>query len=105
MDRLYIDMGKTAEEKENYLRSACSTWNIACLPLLQREYRIRRYIDQYRKTNQADEINCKNAEDNIRLLIKQKDRLYPDIKVQILDCKIECINGKDHVVVVSLRKN
>jgi hypothetical protein len=25
----YIDMGDTVEKKENYLRSACSAWNIA----------------------------------------------------------------------------
>ena len=45
----YIDMGETKEERENYLRSASSAWNIACLPRLKRESSIKEYIDQYRK--------------------------------------------------------
>ena len=41
----YIDMGVTREEKENYLRSACTAWNIACLPSLKRESAIQQYIE------------------------------------------------------------
>jgi len=101
----YIDMGETIEERENYLRSACTAWNIACLPPLKREREIKRYIDQYRKINQADEIDCKNLEEDVRLLIKQKDRLYPGIKVQIVNSKIAHINGRHFVTVVSARTN
>ncbi len=101
----YIDMGETVEEREDYLRSACTAWNIACLPPLKRESEIRRYIDQYRIINRADDTDCGEFEENIRLLIKQKDRLYPDIKVQIVGSKIEHINGHDHVTVVSARVN
>lgn len=50
----YIDMCETREEKENYLRSACSAWNIACLPSFKREFAIKQYIEQYRKINKAD---------------------------------------------------
>jgi hypothetical protein len=101
----YIDMGETTEERENYLRSACSAWNIACLPPLKREPAIKRYVEQYQKINKSDEADCKGLEDDLRLLIKQKDRLYPDVNVQIVDSRIENINGRDHVTVVSARIN
>jgi hypothetical protein len=101
----YIDMGESKEEKENYLRSACSAWNIACLPPLKREPAIKQYIEQYQKINKADEADCKALEEDIRLLIKQKDRLYPDVNVQIVDSRSENINGKDHVTVASVKIN
>src|SRR3972149_3724183 len=101
----YIDMGETTEERENYLRSACSAWNIACLPLLKREREIKRYVEQYQKINKADDADCKALEEDLRLLIKQKDRLYPDVNVQIVGSRIENINGRNHAIVVSARIN
>ena len=99
----YIDMGETREEKENYLRSACSAWNIACLPPFKRESSIKQYIEQYRKINQADAAECKALEEDLRLLIKQKDRLYPDLHVQIVNSRIQNIDGRDHAIVVTAR--
>lgn len=101
----YIDMGETVEERENYLRSACSAWNIACLPALKRERGIKQYVEEYKKINQADESDCKALEEDFRLLIKQKDTLFPDVNVQIVGSRIENINGRDHVIVVSARIN
>lgn len=101
----YIDLGETAEERENYLRSACSAWNIACLPTLKRESAIERYVEEYKKINKADATDCKALEENLRLLIEQKDRLYPDVNVQIVSSRIENINGRNHVIVVSARIN
>jgi CRISPR/Cas system-associated endonuclease/helicase Cas3 len=101
----YIDMGETTEERGNYLRSACSAWNIACLPHLKREPAIKQYVEQYQKINKADEADCKALEEDLRLLIKQKDKLYPYVNVQIVDSRIENINGQEHVTVVSARIN
>ena len=99
----YIDMGESPEEKENYLRCACSAWNIACLPLSEREAAIREYLAQYQEFNKADETDCAAVEENIRLLIKQKNEMYPHVKTAIVDSKINHVNGEDHVVVASLR--
>ena len=99
----YIDMGETREERKNYLRSACSAWNIACLPRLKRESSIREYIDQCRKINKADLAECKALEEDLRLLIKQKDRLYPDVNVQIVNSRIDNIDGREHAIVVTAR--
>ena len=41
----YIDLGETTEERENYLRSACSACNIACLPAGNREHAIKQYLE------------------------------------------------------------
>ena len=101
----YIDMGKTREERENYLRSACSAWNIACLPNLKRESAIKQYIEGCREINNSDPADCKALEEDLRLLIKQKDRLYPDVNVQIINSKIDNIGGQDHVIVATVRIN
>jgi len=101
----YIDMGETREERENYLRSACSAWNIACLPRVKRESSIKEYIGQYRKINKADLAECKALEEDLRLLIKQKDRLYPDVDVQIVNSTIDNIDGREHAIVVTARIN
>lgn len=101
----YIDLGETTEERENYLRSACSAWNIACLPPLKREAAIKQYIEQYQKINKANEADYRALEDDLRLLIKQKDTLYPDVNVQIVGSRIETINGRDHVTVASAKIN
>lgn len=98
-------MGESTEERENYLRSACSAWNIACLPPLKREPAIKQYVEQYQKINKADKEDCIALEEDIRLLIKQKDRLYPDVKVQIVGSRIENLNGKDHATVASVKVN
>lgn len=99
----YIDLGETTEERENYLRSACSAWNIACSPPPERDPAIKQYIEQYQKINKADEADCRALEEDLRLLIKQKDKLYPNVKAQIVSSRIESINGKDHETVASVK--
>ena len=99
----YINKGETTEERENYLCSACTAWNIACLPSLKRVAAIKQYIEQYQKINKADEADCKAMKEDITLLIKQKNALYPYINVQIVDARIENINGRESVTVLSAR--
>jgi hypothetical protein len=99
----YIDMGETREERENYFRSACSAWNIACLPQAKRESSIKEYIEHYRKISKADPADCKALEQDLRLLIKQKDRLYPDVNVQIVNSRIDNIDGREHAIVVTAK--
>ena len=101
----YIDMGETREERENYLRSACTAWNIACLPPLKRGSAIQQYIEQCREINNSDPKECKALEEDIRLLIKQKVRLFPEINVQIVNSKIDNIGGQDHAIFVTARIN
>jgi len=101
----YIDMGKTREERENYLRSACTAWNIACLPPFKIESAIQQYIEHCREINNSDPTQCKALEEDIRLLIKQKVRLFPDVNVQIVNSKIDNIGGQECAIVVTARIN
>ena len=99
----YIDLGENLEQRENYLRSACSAWNIACLPQPKRETAIKKYLEQFQKINQADHSDCRGFEEDIRRLINQKDKLYPDVDVPIIGSRIETINGREHYIVFSAR--
>lgn len=97
----YINLGETREERENYLRSACSAWNIACLPLSKRKRLIKQYLEQWRKMNNAAPSDCLDIEEDLKKLIAQKDRMYPNVNTQIIDSRIEDSNGRDHVIVVT----
>jgi len=97
----FLDMGEDLEHKENLLRFACSAWNIACVMPSQRHSLLMEYVEQFRKTNNASEVACRNLEDDMRRLIEEKDRLYPHVIIRILDSKIELAGGREHVVVTS----
>lgn len=100
----YLAMGDDIEAKQQYLNSAVSAWNIACLSENNRQRAIKTYIIEYRKLNPTHtNQDSKEEEENIKLLIKEKDRLYPDKNIQIADAEIKEINGKDHVTVMSMR--
>jgi pullulanase/glycogen debranching enzyme len=96
----YIQMGKTVAERENLLRGAVTAWNIACQPESMQEGAIQNLLKQFMHFNPtSSQSNLSNFEDDMRQLIKQKNRLYPDVKTQILGCQIELKDGKDNVSV------
>ena len=100
----YIAMGESIEEKQEYLNGAVSAWNIACLDEKDREKTIKRYMAGYRKLNSThSKQDFLDTEEDLRTLIKQKDNLYPAVRIQIADAHIREIDGKDHVTVVSMR--
>ena len=99
----YIDMGEDIEDKQQYLNSAVSAWNIACLDEKDRKRSIKKYMAEYRKLNPTqNRQDFRDVEDDLSLLIKQKEKLYPEVRVQIVDAHIKEVNGKNHVTVASL---
>jgi hypothetical protein len=101
--RDYIAMGDDIEEKQQLLNSAASAWNIACLNQNERKRAIKKYVREYKKLNPAhSKQDYRDEEENIKLLIKEKDRLYPDVKVQIAHAEAQKIRGKLHVTVMSM---
>lgn len=99
----YIGLGEDIEEMQQYLNGAVSAWNIACLDEKDRKRSIKKYMSQYRKWNPAQtkrELRAVKAD--LKLLIKQKEKLYPKVRIQIVDAQIEEIDGKNHVTVASL---
>lgn len=99
----YISLGDDIQEMQQYLHAAVSAWNIACLDKRDRVRLIKSYMKNYRKMNpEQNKRVYKGVEDDLRLLIKQKIKLYPDVEVQIVDAKIEEIDGKTHIKVASM---
>lgn len=99
----YISLGEDIEDKQECLNGAVSAWNIACLDEKDRKRAIKRYMAEYRKLNpRHSKQDFRDAEDDLRLLIEQKAKLYPQVKVQIVSAHIQEIDGKNHVTVMSL---
>ena len=99
----YIAMGEDIEEKQELLNGAVSAWNIACLGEKDRKSAIKRYMAEYRKLNPTQsKQDFRDVEEDLRILIKQKEKLYPEVRVQIADAHIQEIDGKDHAIVMSM---
>ena len=99
----YIGMGEDIEEKQQYLNTAVSAWNIACLGEKDRKHSIKKYIAEYRKMNPTHgKRDIREHKENLELLIKQKEKHYPEMRIQIVDAHIQEVNGKNHVTVASL---
>lgn len=99
----YIAMGEDIEEKQEYLNGAVSAWNISCLDEVDRKRAIKKYMKEYRKLNPThNKQDLRDVKEDLRLLIKQKENLYPEVRVQIVNAHIQEIDGKDHVTVMSL---
>jgi len=101
----YIAMGEDIEEKQELLNGAVSAWNIACLDEKARKRAIKRYMAEYRKLNPThSKQDSRDVAEDLRLLIKQKVKLYPELRVQIVNAHIQEIDGRDHVNVISMSK-
>jgi len=97
----YIEMGETTEERQNYLNSACSAWNIALLPLKKRNKAIKKYLKAYKRYNtDVDEEDCKDMQENLEKLIAEKDRLFPDENRRIFGSEIQVKGGKEQYTVL-----
>ncbi|ODS31808.1 MAG: hypothetical protein SCARUB_03056 [Candidatus Scalindua rubra] len=100
----FIGMGEGIDDKQEYLNCAVSAWNIACTKGNDRKQGIKEYMNEYKKMNPTfTKEDFKDEEENIRLLIQQKDKLYPDVNIQIANATIQEIEGKNHVTVASIR--
>lgn len=102
--RDYRALGKDVEHKQQLLNSAVSAWNIACLNEQKREETIKKYRAGWKKLNPTHGKDIlKDVEEDLRLLIKRKLELYPDIKKQILNAHIQEVEGKHRITVASVR--
>ena len=102
----YISMGEDIEEKQQYLNGVVSAWNIACLNEKDRERSIKKYMSEYRKLNPLQsKRDFRDVEENLRLLIKEKEKFYPEVRIQIVNAHIQEVDGKIHVTVASLSRN
>lgn len=100
----YIAMGTDIEDKQQYLNSAVSAWNIACLDKKDRKRSIKKYMSEYRRLNpEQTKKDLSDVKKDMKSLIKQKENLYPEVRIQIFDAQIQEVDGKNHVTVASLK--
>jgi hypothetical protein len=97
----YIDMGDTVEERQNYLNSACTAWNIAVLDERERPTRLEEHLSLYQQIN-PDSSDAENLKHDMELLIQEKLRLFPHVKKVIMSAEIKEKDGKQSVVVGSI---
>ncbi len=96
----YIRFGDSLKEKQSYLNAACSAWNIALLKKTERQKALDDFIDQYIKINpDADDMD--DVRHDMELLIKEKIRLYPNVKRIIAEGKIVKEKGQERILVAS----
>lgn len=103
----YISMGETIEEKQNFLNSACSAWNISLLSSPRKKSKeIRKYIKEYKKHNlDIDDQDCRDMKENLEKLISEKEKLFPNESTRIFRADVKLINGKEHYNVLYYKKN
>ncbi len=98
----FLAMGENITEKQELLNAAASAWNIACLKGDKRQQAIKKFMKEYKKLNPTfTKDHFKDEEENLRLLIRQKDKLYPDVNIQIVNAIIHEIDGQNHITVAS----
>jgi hypothetical protein len=96
----FISMGDSIEIKQSYLNTACVAWNIAILPENLHKALIERFIEEYQELN-PKAGDSDNLRHDVKLLIKEKLRLYPNEKIAIANAEIIDENGKDRIIVFS----
>ena len=100
----YINMGETPEERQSFLNGACTAWNIAILPRDQREITLYQAAAEYKKMNPGID-DVEDYLHDMRLLIKNKLKMFPNINKTILDAFIEPINDTQYRInIVSTDK-
>jgi hypothetical protein len=100
----YIAMGDDQADKQEYLNGAVSAWNISCLESRKRQKALKEYRQNYQQLNPSHtNSDCNDALENIRLLMKRKNELYPKAVIQIAHAKIVTRGRKDHITVASVR--
>jgi hypothetical protein len=88
----YIARGETDEERRNYLNCACTAWNIAVLPEHKRESALRHVVEEYKRDNPGIDDADDHLHD-LRILVADKLRMFPDAKMVIVNAFLEHIDG------------
>jgi len=100
----FLGLGETPDKRRNLLSGACSAWNIACAPAEARAELLDHFMANYRLWNPgADAEQCRGVRQDMESLIQQKMKKYPGVIKQIVSCELTVVDGKDHIVVLSVR--
>lgn len=101
----FIRLGETAEDQQSLLNAACSAWNIACLPRLQRQRSIADYVEQFQQYNpEASDEEIANVRSDMEQLIANKIKLFPADERAIISARLIPAGGDQvRIEVVSAR--
>ena len=97
----YIHLGKTNEEKQNYLNAACVAWNISILPKNIRKKALSDFLATYKKNNPYKNIN--DIKNDMKLLIKEKVRMFPNVKIGISHATITETDNEYRIIATSVK--
>lgn len=95
----FIRMGEDVQRRQINLQLVCTAWNLANLPKQQRKVALRKYVEDFRKTNSA--ANASAVEYNLKQLIAEKLVKFPDETATIVSAEYKNIEGKDQLSVAS----
>jgi hypothetical protein len=98
----FIAMADTLDEKQSRLNAACSAWNIAILPKHQRKKALSKYLKSLKKYD-PQQNNLSHIRQDIELLIRQKNKMFPEVKKPIVDAEIREEGGKYTIFAASVR--
>src|SRR6266496_612955 len=97
----FIGAGKTPDERQHRLTSACTAWNYACVPEKVTAELLDKYVVEYRKWNpDANAEECRKIRQVMEELMK-----YPRVIKQIISCELTVVDGQDHIFVASTRQD
>lgn len=100
----FIAIADTLEEKQSRLNAACSAWNIAILPRHQRKKALSTYLKSVKKHNPHQD-NVSEIKQDMELLIRQKNKMFPEVKKPIVDAEIREEGGKHTIFAASVRND
>ncbi len=89
------------QQKQSRLNAACTAWNISNLPKYERRKALERYLQSYRAQNPGVQDSNFLRKD-MEHLIKQKNRLFPQVKKPIMHAEIR--GEGDHFSISAVSK-
>ena len=100
--RDFIATGESMEQKQSRLNAACTAWNIATLSKYERRKALERYLQSDRAQN-SDVQDANFLRIGMKHLIKQKNRLFPQVKKPIMHAEIRDDGDRFSISAVSMR--
>ena len=98
----FIETGESIEQRQSLLNAACTAWNIANLPKYERRKALARYLQSY-KTQNPGVQDANFLRKDMEYLIKQKNRLFPQVKKPIMQAEIRDDGDRFSITAVSMR--
>ena len=100
--RDFIATGESMEQKQSRLNAACTAWNIANRPKYERRKALEHYLQSYRAQNPAMQ-DASFLRQDMEHLIKQKNRLFPQVKKPIMHAEIQDDGDRFSISAVLMR--